>query len=129
MNQQIARREEKTPESYRDRVPVLSPPVDIFESEHEILLLADVPGVKEDGLSITLEKNELTLHARRETGEEPGTALARDFREGDYHRSFLVPQGIDAEKVEAELKGGVLHVHLPKSDGLKPRKIQVKTRK
>ncbi len=126
MSQEIVRQDEKKPESYRDRVPVLSPPVDIFENEQEILLLADVPGVKEDGLSITLEKNELTLHAKREMEEEPGSVLARDFHEGDYYRSFMVPQGIDGEKVEAELKDGVLHVHLPKSDGLRPRKIQVK---
>lgn len=125
MSQQVLRREEQTPESYRDRVPVLSPPVDIFENDQEILLLADIPGVAEDGLTITLEKNELTLHARRKSEEEPGSVLARDYREGDYHRSFMVPQGIDGEKVEAQLKNGVLHVHLPKSDGLKPRKIQV----
>ncbi len=126
MAQEIVRQDEKTPESYRDRVPVLSPPVDIYENEQEILLLADVPGVQEDGLSITLEKNELALHAKRHLAEEPGSVLARDFRDGDYYRSFMVPQGIDAEKVEAELKNGVLHVHLPKSDGLKPRRIQVK---
>lgn len=127
MTQEIVRQEEKKPESYRDRVPVLSPPVDIYENEHEILLLADVPGVTEEGLSITLEKNELAIQARRTIGDEPGAVLARDFREGDFYRSFMVPQGIDGEKVEAELKSGVLHVHLPKSDGLKPRKIEVKT--
>ena len=126
MTQQIVRREEQAPESYKDRVPVLTPPVDIFENEQEILLLADLPGVAEDGLSITLEKNELTIQASRMSKEHPGAILASDFREGDYQRSFMVPQGIDGEKVSAELKNGVLHVHLPKSAGLRPRKIEVK---
>ncbi len=127
MTQGIVRQEEKKPESYRDRSALFSPPVDIYENDQEILLVADVPGVTEDGLSITLEKNELTLHAKRDAREEPGSLLARDHRPGDYFRSFMVPQGIDQEKVEADLREGVLSVHLPKSEGLRPRKIEVKS--
>jgi HSP20 family protein len=127
MSQEIIRREEQRPESYRDRVPLLSPPVDIFENEQEILLVADLPGVDEEALSIQLEKNELTLQARRPAEEAPGTALAREYRDASYYRSFVVPQGIDAAKVSATLEGGVLKVHLPKAEGLRPRRIEVKS--
>jgi HSP20 family molecular chaperone IbpA len=95
----------------------LTPAVDIFENKEEVLILADLPGVEKDDLAIQFEKNHLSLQAKRKI-------------EGDtyqYVRSFVVPNGIDAEKIAAELTNGVLRLKLPKSAALKPRTIAVKT--
>ena len=108
-----------------DRRPVVAPPVDIYENRDEILVLADVPGAKSDGVTVRLDKNELYLHARRED-TVGGTPLLNGARLADYSRTFIVPRGIDAEKITAELNAGVLRIHLPKSDAVKPRKIEVR---
>jgi HSP20 family protein len=104
-----------------ERRPTLAPPVDIYENADEILVVADVPGARSDGITVKVEKNELYLHARRD--EEAGPA---GLRAADYGRTFLVPRGIDAERISADMNGGVLRIHLPKSESLKPRRIEVR---
>ena len=105
--------------------PTIHPLVDIYENDEELLLVADVPGVTRDQISIDLEKNQLTLTARRDN-DPPGTALGQEWGGRDYYRAFLVPQGIDADKITAELSNGVLRVHLPKSAAVRPRRIEVR---
>jgi HSP20 family molecular chaperone IbpA len=97
----------------------LATPVDIYENPDEILILADVPGVAADGFSIKLDRDQLTIDARRTlvpSGEQPF----------DYQRVFVVPNGIDADKIAATLQNGVLRLVLPKPAALKPRQIEVK---
>jgi len=108
-----------------DRRPVVAPPVDIYENRDEILVYADVPGARTDGITIRLDKNELYLHARREDATA-GSPVLGGTRTADYSRTFIVPRGIDAEKITAHMNGGVLRIKLPKSDALKPRKIEVR---
>lgn len=96
-----------------------APPVDIFESKDEILILADVPGVGAEGLSVNLDKEQLTIDARR-----PHDGAGEDAF--DYKRTFAVPRGIDADKISANLQHGVLRLVLPKPASLKPRQIEVK---
>ena len=108
-----------------DRRPVVAPPVDIYENRDEILVLADVPGASPEGITVRLEKNELYLHARREE-LDGGSAVVRGRPAADYSRTFIVPRGIDAEKITAHMNGGVLRIQLPKSDAVKPRKIEVR---
>jgi HSP20 family protein len=108
-----------------DQRPVIMPACDIYENDDEILVVADVPGVTADSLDINLEKGELTLEARRETSGQAGTFLGVEYRDCDFRRRFAVPGGIDADKINAELREGVLHLHLPKSEVLKPRQIPV----
>jgi HSP20 family protein len=108
-----------------DRRPSVAPACDIYESEDEVLVVADLPGVKTDGLKINVDKGEMTLEARRDVALE-GTSLSEEIRDCDFHRRFLVPPGIDGTKIDAELKDGVLRLHLPKSDQLKPRQIAVR---
>jgi HSP20 family protein len=105
-----------------ERRPAITPLVDIYENLDEILVVADVPGARSDSIMVKVEKNELYLHARRE--EEPGPTGTRTA--ADYIRTFLVPRGIDAEKISADMNAGVLRIHLPKSESLKPRRIEVK---
>jgi len=113
----IRKRENNVPEKMAQRAAV-APAVDIFENKDELLILADLPGVAKEDLSIHLDNGQLTLEGRlREFGpeEEPF----------DYRRSFVVPQGIDAEKIAANLQSGVLRVVLPKPAAIKPRQIAV----
>jgi HSP20 family molecular chaperone IbpA len=115
MNETITKH---APEKMAQR-PTFAPPVDIFEDKDEILILADVPGVAADGFSIHLDREQLTIDARRsqvQTGEEAF----------DYRRVFSVPHGIDADKIAATLQNGVLRLVLPKPAALKPRQIEVK---
>lgn len=121
----MLKRESHAAEKLQQRGYV-APLVDIFENGDELLLVADVPGVSNDDLSIQFEKGQLTLEARRNDAFE-GTALAAEYRPFDFRRTFVIPQGIDAAKISAELNSGVLRVHLPKAAQLKPRQIHVKT--
>jgi HSP20 family molecular chaperone IbpA len=121
---QTAQRAAKHPERTQAR-PTFSPAVDIYENQDELLLVADVPGVKLEDVAIEFERNQLTLTARRQLPELKGLREG-DFPVFDYVRSFTVPRGIDAEKIHAELSNGVLSVHLPRSAAAKPRKIDVR---
>jgi HSP20 family protein len=88
------------------------PPLDVYENDNEFLLVADLPGVAQGAADVTLEHDRLVLKA---TG-------VRKFR-----REIVVPPSVEAEKVSAAMKAGVLTVHLPKRAPYQPRQIQVKT--
>ena len=103
------------------------PAVDIIEEDDELLLLADVPGAAAENIDINYERGLLTLHARVEPRQGEDTDyLLREYGVGDFHRSFQIGEGIDADKIHAEIANGVLTLHLPKTATLKPRKVQVK---
>ena len=106
---------------------IFAPDVDIFETEKEITLLADMPGVKSDNLSIDLHENVLTLDSEVQAPEETGEVdIMREYRIGKYYRQFNLSEVIDQGKIEAEMKDGVLRLKLPKVEAAKPRKITVK---
>lgn len=102
-----------------------TPDVDIFVNDEEILLVADLPGVAKDDLSINLENNTLTIESAF-TAKFAGTCQLREFDSTDYRRVFTLPKGIDVEKTTAEFDKGVLSLHLPKSAAIKPCQIEVK---
>jgi HSP20 family protein len=102
------------------------PRVDIFETESELTLFADVPGVKADNVELRYERGELVLQARPDRRDQNGLALLREYEEGDYFRVFQIHESIDSTKIEAECKNGVLTVHLPKVEAARPRQVQVK---
>jgi HSP20 family molecular chaperone IbpA len=107
---------------------VFTPGVDIFETEREITLLADLPGVKSDNLSIDLRDNTLTLSADAEVEEGPGEEnLIREYETGKYYRQFTLSEVIDQVKIDAKLSDGVLRLTLPKVEKAAPRKIEIKT--
>jgi HSP20 family protein len=122
-NVNLAKNRQRTAERVRQRATV-QPLVDVYENQDELLLLADVPGARSDGVSVHLEAGQLTIEASR-LEESPGSALTNESRTCDYFRAFNVPQGIDASKIEAQLTSGVLRLRLPKSEALKPRRIRV----
>ena len=119
----MARREEEKIEQVHE-APTVSPRVDIYENDGEILLVADMPGVGQEDIALRLDKNELTIEGQRSNLIE-ATVLAAEYRPYDYRRVFTVPNTIDPEKIHAELKEGVLTVHLTKSAAYKPREIKV----
>ena len=104
----------------------ISPRVNITESKDGYLLEAEMPGVSKEGLEISLEGNELTLVGRRHEENVPGLDLLyRESANRDFRRAFALDPTIDATRIEAKMEHGVLHLHLPKAEKLKPRKITV----
>lgn len=107
---------------------VYSPAVDIVERKEDILLIADIPGVDDKSLEITLEKDVLTLDGRVETKLPEGhRLLISEYGTGDYHRVFKLSDEIDREKIMATVKHGVLRLTLPKTEAVRTRKIPVRT--
>ena len=107
---------------------VFTPAVDIFETEKEITLLADMPGVKTGDLTIDLHENVLSLDGDVKSPEGSGEVdVIREYGTGKYYRQFTLSQVIDQAKIDAELKDGVLRVRLPKVKAATPRRIAVKS--
>ncbi len=106
---------------------VYSPLTDIVETADEILVVADMPGVDEKCVDITLDKNVLTIFAYppEETVDNYSLAFG-EYGVGDFERKFVVSQEVDREKIAAKVKNGVLTVHLPKAGPAKARKIEVR---
>lgn len=102
-----------------------TPRVDIVETNDELVVYADMPGVKPDEVDVRFENGELTLHGRCETPNDGRNLLAAEYGVGDFYRTFSVSQDIDVDRVAAELKQGVLTLHLPKAEAVKPKKIRV----
>lgn len=105
---------------------VLRPPVDIFETGDGITLQADMPGVTKDRLQLRIEGNNLLVEGG--IGIEPQaqmTALYADVRSTLYRRSFVLSNELETDKIEANLKDGLLTVRIPKRAELRPRRIQV----
>jgi HSP20 family protein len=107
--------------------PVFIPPVDIFESEHQLTLLADMPGVGMDKVEIDLNNDQLTIKGSVHVEDGNGTVLLREYGVGDYYRQFTLSNTIDRARIEATIKDGVLKVVLPKVEPAKPRRIEVKS--
>jgi HSP20 family protein len=101
-----------------------TPRVDIFEADNELVLFADLPGVKPEDLDLHFEKGELILRAACPPRTTGGFAR-QEYGVGDFYRAFTVAEDVDADKIAAELKNGVLTVRLPKAEKAQPRKIQV----
>ena len=124
-NTDIAKREERNIEKTRELYEV-APAVDIYENDDEILLYADMPGVVKEEVSVNIDNGRLSLSGVRKL-ETGGAASWEEFGNVEFVRNFSVPQTIDVEKVRAELKNGVLALHMPKSEAAKPRQIEIRT--
>jgi HSP20 family molecular chaperone IbpA len=94
----------------------------------ELIVLADVPGARGEQVDVDFEDGTLTIHAHVEPRQDAETEyLVREYGIGDYHRTFRVTEAIDAQKITAHCADGVLTLHLPKAEAVKPRKIAVKS--
>src|SRR5580658_9691882 len=109
--------------------PVYRPSVDILNSPSEVLLVADVPGVDESHLDVTLDKNLLTIRGRVQAPSLEGYRRVRgEYGLGDFERVFTVSEDVDREAIEATVKDGVLQLKLPKTAQSARRKINVVAR-
>jgi HSP20 family molecular chaperone IbpA len=114
-----------TPETTRGGV-FFTPRVDIYETDRELTLYADLPGVKSDGVDLRYERGELLLHARVEPRQAQQSFLVNEYEVGDFYRVFTIHESIDAGKISADFKNGVLVVHLPKAEAVQPKQITVR---
>ena len=107
---------------------IFTPAVDIFETEKEIRLLADLPGVKTEGLNIDLRDDILTLTGEVKPFEGPDEEdILIEYDVGSYYRQFTLSEVIDQKKIDAQLQNGVLRLTLPKVEKATPRQVTVKT--
>jgi HSP20 family protein len=103
-----------------------TPRVDIYETADEVVLLSDMPGVKQRDLDVRFEKGELSLYGKVQPRQVSAEYLLDEYGVGDFYRSFTISPDVDANKISAEYRDGVLTVHLPKQEKLKPKRIVVK---
>ncbi|QCQ21862.1 Hsp20/alpha crystallin family protein [Desulfoglaeba alkanexedens] len=109
-------------------VPVYVPAVDIYETEENLVVLADMPGVAPENVDIDLTDDLLTIRGTVTPEGQAERMLLSEYGVGDYYRQFTIGRIIDQSKIEAVMKDGVLKLTLPKVDAAKPRKITVKTK-
>ncbi len=126
---QTAEKKELNPNAEQTRQGIVyQPAVDIFETGEGITLMADMPGVTADKLTIDLRDNVLTIRGEVTPPEAEGESrVLEEFGWGSYYRQFSLADTVDQEKIEAKLQNGVLRLELPKVEKAKPRTIAVKT--
>ena len=108
-----------------NRVNYLTPLANILETKDGYVLEAEMPGVNKDGLEVTVENGELTIVGHRAAVASRGREMYRESRAFDYRRSFELDPAIDTAKIAAKIDQGLLTLHLPKTEAVKPRKITV----
>ena len=112
----------------KDSFGAWAPPVDIFETQDQLVLRAEVPGVQKEDMDVRIEDGVLTLRGERkqvtEVKEECALRMERVY--GAFTRSFSLPTTVDAAKVAAVYKDGVLEVTVPKAESAKPKRVEIK---
>lgn len=107
------------------RTSFLTPLANILETNDGYMLEAEMPGVNKEGLAITIENGELVILGHRAAEAVKGREVYRESREADYRRVFELDPSIDSAKISAKIDQGLLRLHLPKAESVKPRKITV----
>jgi HSP20 family molecular chaperone IbpA len=106
---------------------VYCPSVDIFETDNAITVLADMPGVRPEDLTVDLRESVLTLTGKiSDPGNPKEEMLLREHRSGTFYRQFSLAETINQSKIDARLNNGVLRLELPKVEKAKPRQIAVR---
>ena len=103
----------------------INPPASVTEIADGYMLVIEMPGVKKDGLEISVENNELTIIGRRSLPAVEGTLIHRESRPENFRRAFEIDPSIDANKISAKIDQGLVTLTLPKAEHVKPRKITV----
>ena len=125
---EIKKQETIQEESERTReCPCFVPRTDIYETDDNIVVLIDMPGVGKDNINVSLEKNILSVNGYVDLEAPEGYSLAlAEYRQGDYERSFRISDHVERDNIEAQYKDGALLLTLPKAEEAKERKIPVK---
>lgn len=111
--------------STREEGRYMTPPVDIYETDDTLVVVADVPGARREDLVLRVDEGILTIEART-AYTRPEDPVHREFDLATYHRQFRLSDTVDTERIAADLKHGVLRVRLPKAERMRPRTIEVK---
>lgn len=101
------------------------PLFDLWEGDQEYRLIGDLPGVAPEDLEVQVEHGTLSIHAKPSPRCDQRTLLWEEYGVGEFHRAFELGQDIDAQAIAAELRDGVLTIHLPKRAEVQPRRIAV----
>jgi HSP20 family protein len=117
---------EAAPEESADSRQAYTPPIDIHEGPEGLTLEADLPGATERNLRVQLEENVLSLYVRIDSRPPQDTRLIHEeYRQGDYHRSFILSDEVDRDRITADLKNGVLRLFLPNAERGRARRIEI----
>jgi HSP20 family protein len=103
----------------------ITPPASVTEIADGYMLEIEMPGVKKDGLEISVENNELTIIGWRSLPAVEGTLIHRESRPENFRRAFELDPSIDADKISAKIEQGLVTLTLPKAEHVKPRKVTV----
>ncbi|NEX48138.1 Hsp20/alpha crystallin family protein [Pseudotabrizicola algicola] len=131
MTTEVTKAPEQTPaeaaaETTRNR-PLWRPLTDIVETKDGVTLMLELPGVAAEDVDVALEKRVLTIRARsRETGPDKLRLVHAEYEPGDYERAFTLSEDFDADRIEAEMKNGVLTLRLPRSEATQPKTVKVR---
>jgi HSP20 family molecular chaperone IbpA len=104
------------------------PNVDIFEKPEELVLVADMPGVKSDTIDVDFEDGTLTIFGKVPSRHDEVDFVSQEYGVGNFYREFRVSEQVDASRINADYRDGVLTLHLPKAEAAKPRKIEVRAK-
>ena len=118
-------RAEATP-AQAETPPTYQPNVDICDCGAEVLIVADIPGARTDGIEVSFEDGVLSLQAKVPARELPGRAVRQEYGIGDYRRSFRLGDDFDASQITATYRHGVLTIHVPRLAAVLPRKVEVR---
>ena len=110
----------------KEQTQYYQPATDVRETDQEVILQFDMPGVSSENVELTVEKGTLTVTGKADP-EEQGNAVYRETHIGDYRRVFSLNESVDTEHVSADMKAGVLTVRIPKPEKAKPKRITVKS--
>jgi HSP20 family protein len=104
------------------------PPVDVFEDQDSVKIVAEIPGVDFDDLSVSIENNVLTLRGEKQQAREDTANRVHRYERsyGSFERSFVLPATVDPDRIEATLDNGVLTISVPKAEKARPRQIEVR---
>ncbi len=123
--QESVKKESSQAELTHDQI-VFSPRTDIYETPEAVIVLAEMPGIEQKNISVTLEEDLLTITGTVSVQEPKGLELLRrGYHTGGYRREFRVLVDVDHGKISAKTANGVLRIVLPKSERVKPKKINI----
>lgn len=119
---------EMVPPAWTTEAAGFIPAFEIKETKEGFVFTADLPGVKESDLDVRLTQNRLSVSGKRESekSDKGDTFYTYERSYGSFTRTFALPEGVDADRIKAELKGGVLKLELPKRPEMQPKKVAVK---
>jgi HSP20 family protein len=126
MNDTLVRTNDDVQKCRSEATVWFTPRFDVYEDQNQYVLTGDLPGVSPEGLELTFENGELSIHGRVEPRYDRVRSFVGEYGVGDFRRTFTIGELIAGANISAELKDGVLSVYLPKRSEAKPRKIEIR---